>query len=63
MCQCHDANDEEPNLGPHLDYCVRVAASWYDITPKHYVRVMVQRGLDDAADHNPILREAFNHKR
>lgn len=54
---------EEPtNLGPDLDYCIRVAAAWYDISPMRYVKIAVQRVLDDAADHNPVLREAFNHK-
>jgi hypothetical protein len=50
-------------LPPDLAYCVRIAAAWYDLSPSRYIRYCVQRELDDLADHNPILKEAFTHKR
>jgi hypothetical protein len=47
---------------PDLAYCIKVAAAFYDISPSAYVRTMVQRAIDDLADHNPLLREVFSHK-
>jgi hypothetical protein len=50
------------DFDPSLAYCVRLAAAWYGMTPSKYVRVMVQRAVDDLADHNPLIREAFDNR-
>jgi hypothetical protein len=47
---------------PDMAYRIRLAASWYGMTPSKYVRVMVTRALDDLADHNPLIREAFDNR-
>jgi len=50
------------DFDPDLAYCVRLAASWYGMTPSKYIRVMIQRAVDELADHNPLMREAFDNK-
>jgi hypothetical protein len=49
-------------LPPDLEHCVRIAAAWYDMSPSRYVRTMIERSIEDLADHNPVLKAAFNHK-
>ena len=47
---------------PDLAYRVRLASAWYGMTPSKYVRLMVERAVDELADTNPLMREAFNNK-
>jgi hypothetical protein len=50
-------------LPPDLHHCVKVAAAWYDLSASKYVQLIIQRAIDEVADNNPVLREAFKYQR
>ena len=50
-------------LTPELSFGAKVAAAYYNISPSEYVRISVQKNLDQLADSNPLMREILTIKR
>jgi hypothetical protein len=50
------------DLDPDLSYRIRIAAAWYNLSPSAYMRVSLTRVVDELADTNPLIREAYNHR-